>query len=120
MLQELFDVVFSCVVFLVFYQTIHLLLDRLTDSGKPYARLRIMHWVVLGLLAVLSLAEFAVYVAVEYKDVEMTLTYELIESWRKLYSARYIIYFVLAFEIFVWSIFVTKKTGTHRFVSRVS
>lgn len=120
MLQEFFSVVSSCALFLVFYQTIHLLLDRLTDSGKPYAPLRIIHWVLLGLVTVLSLAEFAVYVAVEYKSVEETITYKIIDSWRKLYSARCIIYFVMAFEIFVWTIFVTMKAGTHRFISRVS
>ncbi|KAJ5913827.1 hypothetical protein N7504_002710 [Penicillium tannophilum] len=119
MLQELFDVVFSCVLFLVFYQTIHLLLDRLTDSGKPYAPLRIFHWVLLGLVTVLSLAEFAVYVALEYKNVEGTMTYKFMDNWRKLYCARCIIYFVMAFEVFVWTIFVTVKAGTHRFTSRM-
>lgn len=120
MLQDFFSVIFSCVLFLAFYQTIHLLLDRLTDSGKPYASLRIFHWVLLGLITILSLAEFAVYVAVQYKEVETTLTFQLIDGWRKLYSARCIIYFVMAFEIFVWTIFVTVKAGTHRFASRVS
>ncbi|KAJ6096007.1 hypothetical protein N7486_006753 [Penicillium sp. IBT 16267x] len=119
MLQELFQVISSCVLFLVFYQTIHLLLDRLTDSGKPYAFLRIIHWVVLGIIAVLSLADFALYVVVDYKEVEETLTLKLIENWRKLYSARTIIYFVVALEIFVWTIFVTVKAGTHRFASRL-
>ncbi|KAJ5537183.1 hypothetical protein N7513_010369 [Penicillium frequentans] len=119
MLAEFFSVVSSCVLFLVFYQTIHLLLDRLTDSGKPYAPLPIIHWVLLGLVTVLSLAEFAVYVAIEYKSVEETITYKILDSWRKLYSARCIIYFVMAFEIFVWTIFVTVKAGTHRFTSRM-
>ncbi|KAJ5672075.1 hypothetical protein N7507_001202 [Penicillium longicatenatum] len=119
MLVELFFVIFSCVLFLVFYQTIHMLLDRLTDSGKPYAPLRIIHWAILGLVAVLSLAEFAVNVALYYKDVEQTLTYTFIENKRKLYSALCIIYFIMAFEILVWTIFVTVKAGTHRFASRM-
>ncbi|KAJ5647742.1 hypothetical protein N7490_004114 [Penicillium lividum] len=116
-LEDLFEVIFNCILFLVFYQIIHELLDRLTDSGKPYAPLRVIHWIVVSILAILSLAEFAVYVVFEYRIVEDTLTLSFYNDWRKFYGVRCLIYFVVAFEIFAWSVFVAVK-GKHRFGSR--
>ncbi|KAJ5760264.1 hypothetical protein N7520_007420 [Penicillium odoratum] len=116
-LEDLFEVIFSCILFLVFYQIIHELLDRLTDSGKPYAPLRVIHWIVVSILAILSLAEFAVYVVFEYEIVEDTLTLSFYNDWRKLYGVRCLIYFIVAFEIFAWTVFVAVK-GKHRFGSR--
>ncbi|KAJ5953329.1 hypothetical protein N7454_000225 [Penicillium verhagenii] len=124
MLQDLFGVIFTCVLFLAFYQIIHKLLNRLTDNGNPHAAVRIVHWVALGIVSALSLAEFAVYVAVNVYSVEIdSLSYRFYNkfstSYMKLYSARTIIYFIMAFEIFIWTVFVAVKAGTQRFVSRM-
>ncbi|KAJ5918592.1 hypothetical protein N7466_010584 [Penicillium verhagenii] len=123
MLQDLFGVISTCLLFLAFYQIIHKLLNRLTDTGSPYTAVRIVHWVALGLVSALSIAEWAVYVAVNVYSVEIvSLSYRFYDrfarNYDRLYSARVIVYFIMACEIFMWTIFVTVKAGTQRFVSR--
>jgi hypothetical protein len=119
MLSSFFMLLGICLTFYVFWSLLHHMLGRLTDSGKPYRAVTILHWVLQGLIVVLSLADWAlyvVYVASTVTDYNKTLG----NSWSKLEAALFIIFWLLSMEVLAWSIFVVVKAGTHRFVSRVS
>ncbi|KAJ5690672.1 hypothetical protein N7462_005064 [Penicillium macrosclerotiorum] len=119
MLNEFFFLLGSCLLFFVYYHLINGMLDRLTDSGKPYAAVAVIHWVVIGLVSLISLATWAMYVAYQVQYVNNGYTGALRQSYPKLESARAIIYWLLSLEILAWVIFVTVKAGSHRFTSRL-
>lgn len=119
MLSGFFSYLGICLTFYVFWSIIHRLLARLTDSGKPYSAVTILHWVLLSLTAIFSLAVWAIYVAYVAGDVTYGY-YITVYTYIKISSSLRIIYWVLSLEILAWSIFVVVKAGTHRFVSKVS
>jgi hypothetical protein len=120
MLNEFFYLVAGCVIFFIFYHLIHSVLDRLTDAGKPYAVVAIIHWVILGLVSVLSLATFALYVAFQVQIVQNDYFAPLTSSYNDLEAARAIIWWILSLEVVAWFIFIVIKAGSHRFASKVS
>ncbi|KAJ5256956.1 hypothetical protein N7478_013060 [Penicillium angulare] len=117
-LNYVFGLASYSLLFAVFYMIIHRSLDRLTDSGKPDTAVKVVHWVIVGIVTAVSIADFGLYTAVTVKQVESDLTYELVKSQRNLYAARCIIYFIVSFEILAWSIFVAVKARTSQFVSK--
>lgn len=119
MLNEFFYLAAGCLVFFVFYHLIHSILDRLTDAGKPYAVVSIIHWVILGLVSVVSLATFGLYVAFQVQIVQGSYS-KIVDPYNKLESARAIIWWILSLEIVAWFIFIAVKAGSHRFTSKVS
>lgn len=119
-LYDFFFLLTQCVLIFVFYNVIHKLLDRLTDTGKPYAAVVIIHWIVLALAVGLAIASWALYVACEAKMVENSYEFSIVRIYNKLESARAIFYWIISLETLAWSIFATVKAGSHRFVSRVS
>ncbi|KAJ6129078.1 hypothetical protein N7512_001858 [Penicillium capsulatum] len=120
MLNQFFGLLTDSLLVFVFYNLIHGLLDRLTDSGKPYAPVKIVHWVTLGLLSILSVADWGLYVAqwVEMVNRQSNWIY-LQENWTKLDGARSIILWLIALEVLAWAIFVAVKAGSHRFASKI-
>lgn len=120
MLNEFFYLAAGCAIILVFYHLVHSILDRLTDAGKPYAAVSIIHWVILGLVSVVSLATFGLYVAVQVQYVQSSYNTKMLDSYNKLESARSIIWWILSLEIVAWFIFIVVKAGSHRFTSKVS
>ncbi|KAJ5388643.1 hypothetical protein N7509_011184 [Penicillium cosmopolitanum] len=121
MLQVFFSDLAIVMVVFVFYNLIHRLLNRLTDSGKPYAAIAIVHWIILGILAVISLAAWAMFVVVRVRYVQGPygdLT-EFSLDVNKVDGARTILFFVVSLEIFAWILFAAIKAGSHRFTSRV-
>ena len=120
MLATFFNLLATLLVFYIFWSLIHRLLGRLTDSGKPYAAVTIIHWILLGILSAVSLADWAMYVAWEVREVTTVVSIEFTLAWLDLDSALTIVFWLLSMEIMAWTIFVTVKAGTHRFLSRVS
>lgn len=118
MLQTFFILLGICLVFYVLWSLIHRLLARLTDSGKPYRAVTIVHWVLLGLIALLSLADFAIYVAYLVQVVENS-DLSLGTHWIRFEASIYIIFWLLSLEILAWVIFIMVKGGSNRFVSKV-
>ncbi|KAJ6065216.1 hypothetical protein N7444_000869 [Penicillium canescens] len=59
MLGIFFNLLATVLAFYVFWSLIHRLLGRLIDSGKPYAAVTIIHWILLGILSAVSLADWA-------------------------------------------------------------
>jgi hypothetical protein len=119
-LYVFFLLISECMLIFVFYNIIHKLLDRLTDSGRPYAAVVIIHWIFLAIAVALAVASWALYVAYEVTSVQDSFPYRLGRIYRKVESARAIFYWIVSLEILAWSIFATVKAGSHRFVSRVS
>lgn len=120
MLNEFFYLVAGCLIFFVFYHLIHSVLNRLTDAGKPYAVVAIIHWVILGLVSVVSLATFGLYVAYQVQTVQNDYYSSLAKTYNNLESARTIIWWVLSLEVVAWFIFILIRAGSHRFASKVS
>lgn len=120
MLGEFFYLLTECLLVFVFFNLIHGLLERLTDSGKPYAPVKIVHWVILGILAILSMADWGVFVAKHVATVNVESNYlELWQTALNLDASRSIILWVISLEILAWAIFVIVKAGSHRFASKV-
>lgn len=119
MLSSFFSLLGTCLTFYVFWSLLHRLLGRLTDSGKPYAAITIVHWILLGLIVLLSIVDWGLYVTYIVSTVTNFINPTEV-AWIKLESALYIIFWLLSLEIIVWSIFVVVKAGNHRFVSKVS
>lgn len=120
MLNEFFGLAAGCLIFFVFYHLIHSILNRLTDAGKPYAVVAIVHWVILGLVSVVSLATFGLYVAFQVQYVQNYYYSSIAKQYNNLEAARAIIWWILSLEIVAWFIFIVVKAGSHRFASRVS
>lgn len=119
-LYDLFLMFSECMLIFVFYNIIHKLLDHLTDSGRPYAAVVIIHWLALAFAVALALASWALYVGYQVALVQRSSVYNLGAIYNKLASAQAIYFWVISVEILAWSIFATVKAGSHRFVSRVS
>jgi hypothetical protein len=119
-LYDFFYLISQCMLIFVFYNIIHKLLDRLTDSGRPYAAVVGIHWTLLVLAVGLSVASFALYVAYEVKFVQHSFGHNLGTIYTKVGSARTIFFWLISLEILAWSIFATVRAGSHRFASRVS
>ncbi|KAJ5811475.1 hypothetical protein N7474_007776 [Penicillium riverlandense] len=120
MLQDFFTHISQCLIFYVFYSLIHRFLDGLTDVGRPYAAVNIIHWIFLGVLFAMGMACFAigvvntVYLVTEVPLLNVELAAE------KLYAANAILLFVASLEVVVWSVVVTVKGGRDRFRSRIA
>lgn len=121
-LYDFFDLFSSCLVFFVFYNLIHGLLDRLTDAGKPYAVVSAVHWVVLGVVSMLSIAAWGLYIAFEVLEVTKgyTSSNNVIMADIKVGSVQAIVYWLISLEILAWPLFVVTKAGFYRFTSKVS
>lgn len=119
-LYDFFTLLTQCMLIFVLYNIIHKLLNRLTDTGKPYAAVVIIHWIVLALVVALALASWGLYVAFEAKMVQESYDFNMIRIYNKLEGARTIFYWAISLETLAWSVFATVKAGSHRFVSRVS
>ncbi|KAJ6133968.1 hypothetical protein N7523_000290 [Penicillium sp. IBT 18751x] len=109
----------ECMLIFVFYNIIHKLLDHLTDAGKPYAAVVIIHWIALAFAVALAIASWALYVGYRVAWVQGSSLYNLGTIYNKVGSAQAIFFWILSLEILAWSIFATVKAGTHRFVSRM-
>ncbi|CAG8059954.1 unnamed protein product [Penicillium salamii] len=118
MLSNFFHYLGICLTFYVFWSLQHRLLSRLTDSGKPYAAVTTVHWILLALTLLFSLVVWALYVV--YVAGNVTYRYFIdVAVWVKVGSALYIVFWLLSLEVLAWSIFVAVKAGTHRFVSKM-
>ncbi|KAJ5098050.1 hypothetical protein N7532_005051 [Penicillium argentinense] len=118
MLQIFFSVFTYCIIVFVFYNLIHRMLNRLTDSGKPYATVAIVHWIILGIVTTVSLASWALSVVIRVKFVQDEYFSDISRDLNKVDSARAIILWLISLEIFAWTVFVAMKAGSHRFTSR--
>lgn len=122
MLQVFFSDLSVWLIVYVFYNLIHRVVNRLTDAGKPYAAISIVHWVILAILGAISIAAWGIYVAfrVYYVQGSRGNLVDLVDSMNKVDSARVILFWVVSMEIFAWFLFAAVKAGSHRFPSRVS
>ncbi|KAJ5102194.1 hypothetical protein NUU61_004416 [Penicillium alfredii] len=118
-LDMFFSMVSFCLTFYVFWSLVHRFLERLTDSGRPYAAVNIVHWALLGLTVLLSIAEWGLYVAFRVRDVQDGYSIGLVYHYTRLDAARFIIFWLFSLEILAWSIFVIVKAGSHRFQSKM-
>ncbi|KAJ5239192.1 hypothetical protein N7468_003811 [Penicillium chermesinum] len=113
-----FFVAASCFVVFVLYSLAHGFLDRLADAGRPFATAMKAHWVVLGFLVALSLADWGLFVAYVVLLISEQDTL-LAEPFAKLDGVRACIFCAIAIEILLWSIYIAVKASSRRFASKV-
>ncbi|KAJ5800329.1 uncharacterized protein N7518_002397 [Penicillium psychrosexuale] len=118
MLWDFFKVVAICLTFYVFWNLIHRLLGFIRVSGKPHAAVTTIHYLLLSIIFVASLAEWGMCVASYVRGVVSTLNADMQWSWTQLNAAVYIIYWVLSLELLVWGIFLAIKARSYAFWSK--
>lgn len=118
MILNFFQDIHFCLLFLVFYKLIDGVLDRLTDTGRPYASVAYIHWVALGIVFALAIADWSMDVAYQVFDVNQTSS-DLFFVYEKFAGAVNVVYWAVSLEIVAWTIFILVK-GSHRFKSKVS
>jgi hypothetical protein len=119
MLESFFNHIAICLIFYVLWSLIHGFLDGLTDVGRPFAAVNIIHWIFLGILWALGLACFALDVVNTTYYVTQASALRIEVASEKVYTANAILCFVASLEVLSWSIFVTVRGGSDRFRSRV-
>ncbi|KAJ5611137.1 hypothetical protein N7510_007856 [Penicillium lagena] len=120
MLQSFFQHISQCLLFYVFYSLIHRFLDGLTDVGRPYAAVNIIHWIVLGVLFVMGMTSFALDVVNTVYYVTEVYILQVETAAEKVYCANAILLLVASLEVLAWAVFVTVKGGRGRFRSRIA
>lgn len=120
MLWDFFRVVAICLTFYVFWNLIHNFLSLIRHSGKPHVAVTIIHYIFLGIIFLVSLAEWGLCVTSYVQTVTFIYGGTLQFTWSHLSGATGIIYWAFSMEILAWMIFVVTKAGNGIFVSKVS
>jgi hypothetical protein len=109
--------------FYIFYSLIHLVLTRLSNVEKPFKKIRVFHWVCLGIISGLALVSWSLIPAMFAKnDKGEYLVYDIEDAQTYVNSAFFIVAWVAAWENMGWTIFLAIKTVRNRgkwMVSRV-
>ncbi|CAG8903512.1 unnamed protein product [Penicillium egyptiacum] len=119
MLIDFFKLVAICLTLYVFWGLIHRFLGLIRASGKPHAAVTTIHSVFLGIIFLVSLAEWGLCVAYYVRSVTSHSVGEIAWTWTQLNGAAYIVYWVLSTEILAWVIFVAIKAGNYAFASKL-
>ena len=119
-LMDFFKLAAVWLTLYVFWELIHRFLSLISASGKPHAAVTTIHHVFLGIIFLVSIAEWGMRVAYYVRGVNNDSIAELVWAWTQVAGAVYIIYWVLSTEILGWGIFLAVKAGNYTFVSKVS
>ncbi|KAF4763733.1 hypothetical protein N7455_009604 [Penicillium solitum] len=119
MLWDFFRVVAICLTFYVFWNLIHNFLSLIRHSGKPHVAVTIIHYIFLGIIFLVSLAEWGLCVTSYVQTVTFIYGGTLQFTWSHLSGATGIIYWAFSMEILAWMIFVVTKAGNGIFVSKM-
>jgi hypothetical protein len=109
--------------FYIFYSLIHLVLTRLSNVEKPFKKVRIFHWVCLGIISGLALVSWSLISAMyaKYNKGEY-LVHDIGDAQTYVNSVFFILAWVAAWENMGWTLFLAIKTVRNRgkwMVSRV-
>ncbi|CAG7953192.1 unnamed protein product [Penicillium nalgiovense] len=119
MLTEFFRLAAVCLTFYVFWGLIHCFLGLTRASGKPHTAVTTIHYVFLGIILLVSLAEWGLCVAYYVQFVNSYYTSNLAWTWTQVSGAIYIIHWVLSTEILACMIFLAVKAGSNAFASKL-
>jgi hypothetical protein len=120
MLRDFFKLAAVCLTLYVFWELIHRFLGLTRPSGKPHVAVTTIHYVFLGIIFLVSLAEWGLCVAYYVRFVNSNYTSDLSWTWIQVAGAVYILHWVLSTEILAWVIFLAVKAGNNAFASKVS
>ncbi|KAJ5268905.1 hypothetical protein N7497_010369 [Penicillium chrysogenum] len=118
MLTDFFALAAMWFTLYVFWELIHRFLGLTRPSGKPHAAVTTIHYVFLGIVFLVSVAEWGVRVA--YYVWSVNFNYELSWTLTQVSCAVYIIHWVLSTEILAWVFFLAIKAGNNAFASKVN
>lgn len=117
MLNQIFYLIAVMLGFYVFWKLIQKLLERLAEDkpSKAFAPVAIAHWVLLGVLSVLSAVECALYIAFVVKGINVGERYmKLAYEYNKVSAALSIFCWIASLEAFCWIIFVFVSAAPDR------
>lgn len=101
--------------FYIFYSLIHLVLSRLRNAEKPFKKVRIFHWVCLGIIFGLALVSWSLISAMLAKyDKGEYLVHDIEDAQTYVNSVFFILAWVAAWENMGWTIFLAIKTVRNR------
>lgn len=112
MLNQIFYLLAMMLGLFIFWFVIQKLLERMAENkpSKAFAPVALVHWVILGILSVISLAECAMYIAFIVKGVDGSVRYaRLVFDYNKLSSGLSILCWAASMEILCWVIFAFAK-----------
>lgn len=108
MLNQIFYLLAVMLGFFIFWLVIQKLLERMAENkpSREFAPVALVHWIILGVLSVISIAECAMYIAFMVKGVDGSAGYaRLVFDYNKLSSGLSILCWVASMEILCWVIF---------------
>jgi len=120
MLNQIFYLIAVMLGFYIFWTLIQKLLERLAEDkpSKAFAPVAIAHWILLGILSVLSAAECALYIAFVVKGINVGEAYmKLAFEYNKVSAVLSILCWIASMEVFGWIIFVFGSVVPDRRVS---
>lgn len=108
MLEALFSHISYCLMFYVFYTVIHVFGELIfTTNTRILSVFKFVHWGIVGLFVALCIVDWSWYVAGIDSVVnnEWSLVTRM-NVWQKLDSVRWIIFWLSAWEIIAWALFL--------------
>jgi hypothetical protein len=100
LLCVLFEYTAICLLFCVFYRLMHVLLRASNEARKLPAKLNVVHWTILVLIVILSIADFALWVIVEFSFLVLG------EDYRPVQVTRSVLIWLASWEITAWTIYL--------------
>lgn len=112
-LSLLFMYAAICLLFCTFYRLIHMTLGT-TNGGRVPPVLRLIHWVIFGVIVALSIADFVIWIVYGFLLVTFAKVYE------PMTIALYVLYWVASWEITALAILVFVRATRTGSVIKVS
>jgi hypothetical protein len=98
LLCELFEHAAICFLFCVFHRLTHILMRASDDAGKLPAQINVVHWIILVLIVVMSIADFALWVVVDFSFLVLDGDYRPVEITRS------VLIWLASWEITAWAV----------------
>jgi hypothetical protein len=93
-----------CFLFCTFYRLVHILLRASNEGAKLPVKINVVHWTILALIVVLSIADFALWVVEDFSFLVLDGDY------RPVQVTRSVLIWLASWEITAWAAFLAIKT----------
>ncbi|EAW14554.1 uncharacterized protein ACLA_075940 [Aspergillus clavatus NRRL 1] len=112
LLQTAFWMIGFWLLFYVFYRIIQAYLDRIANGGKRFHPVLIVHWILLGGLGIVLIANWGMYVTmiVKQNSLYSRLSREFYMRYNQVSEARIILSWIMSLEVLAWTMFIIAKS----------
>lgn len=113
LIEEILSFISYCLLFYTFYMIIHIFGERVTKiKPRTLSVLRYTHWGIVGLFVLLCIVDWGYYVALMDSMVKgKTSVSHRYDVWVIIDSVRWVVFWVSAWEIAGWAIFLGLMTS---------